>query len=148
MGKRKEASRRTETKRETAWRCRNIAASTWRLQTCSPGTEAVLPPSFITTLSLHFFSFLHFLPVFISYSLSLPPQTLLLMLCFFPQLNYTQRCSPLLQCVLFSCPQTDSSWLLRRRKFSHVFLIKAPHRSPVVASPATAFKMPRLAYTR
>lgn len=64
---------------------------------------------------------------------------------FFSQLNYTQRCSPLLQCVLFSSPQTDSSWLLQRRKFSHVFLIKAPHRSPVVASPATAFKMSRLA---
>lgn len=29
--------------------------------------------------------------------------------------------------------QTDGSWLLQWRKFSHVFLIKAPHRSPVVA---------------
>lgn len=32
---------------------------------------------------------------------------------------------------LFLSPQRDSSWLLPRRKFSHVFLIKAPHRRPV-----------------
>lgn len=39
-------------KQETVWRCRNVAVLTWRLQTCSLETKAVLPPLFITIFSL------------------------------------------------------------------------------------------------
>lgn len=46
--------------------------------------------------------------------------------------NSSRRCvSRLRRAQLFLSPQRDSSWLLPRRKFNHVFLIKAPHRRPV-----------------
>lgn len=52
-------------KQETVWRYRNVAVSTWRLQTCR------LPPSFITALPT-FLLFLHFLSLFVSLCLLLP----------------------------------------------------------------------------
>lgn len=125
-GERKQASRRTEMQPETVWRCGGTAVSTWRPQTCSPGRNRrsflygsslspnpSIPSPFVSS-RLFFFSFLFFTRSISSH------------------FNSSQRCvSQLRRTRLFLSPQRDSSWLLPRRKFSHVFLIKAPHSRPV-----------------
>lgn len=117
-----------EMRLETVWRCRNVSVSTWRLQTCSPGTEAVLP------LFLHYHSLClsSLLPFhLLVYFLLLSPACPTLICSIFSPLNYSQHCFPLVSFPFLLSEQTDSSWLLQQqRKFSHVFLIKVPHRSP------------------
>lgn len=125
-GERKQASRRTEMQPETVWRCGGAAVSTWRPQTCSPGrnrrsflygsSPSLTPPSPLPVCFLSPFLFFSF---FFTRSIS-------------SHFNSSRRCvSRLRRAWLFLSPQRDSSWLLPQRKFSHVFLIKAPHRRPV-----------------
>lgn len=109
---------------------------------CRP--EAVPPPSL-------FILFLHLLSLFTSVSSCLSRSTLFYRLYFLSAELQSALHSFIPVSFLFllsSALLTDSSWpLQQQRKFSHMFLIKASHRSPVgrfscnITAPSVAFSL-------
>lgn len=144
MGK---GNRRADGQRWSRRQCGAVEALLSQHGACRPAAQEPRLSSLLPLLlfSLSFFSSSISSPCLFRIAFSRLPNSAPFTCSIFSQLNYSWHCLPLLQCFLFSSSQTDSSWLLQRRKFSHVFLIKAPHRSPVVASHATLLKVLHLA---